>query len=203
MDLKADLSLEASQSLSRYEMYNGIRQAVPSDFKERKEQRILAISHSVGLCNLTGLVGKIEELNWPEGNILKIPAHDDVYDVVVSDQVLEHVEGSPLRAVDESIRVLKPGGLLLHTTCFLNPVHRDPVDLWRFTPDALRFMAQEKVDIISAEGWGNPLAIMAIILGRRRMRIPQRWGFRRFVATWNHPRYPIVTWVIGVKRHAN
>jgi 2-polyprenyl-3-methyl-5-hydroxy-6-metoxy-1,4-benzoquinol methylase len=45
---------------------------------------------------------------------------------VVSDQVLEHVVGDPQTAIDETLRVLRPGGIVIHTTCFMNPIHGAP-----------------------------------------------------------------------------
>jgi hypothetical protein len=38
--------------------------------------------------------------------------------------------------------VLRPGGLVCHTTWFIDPTHAAPKDLWRFTPDALRLLAE-------------------------------------------------------------
>ena len=51
---------------------------------------------------------------------------DAAFDYVLSDQVLEHVEGNPQQAIDEGYRVLRPDGVAVHTTCFINPVHGAP-----------------------------------------------------------------------------
>ena len=56
--------------------------------------------------------------------------------------VLEHVEGNPFAPVRESLRVVRPGGAIVHTTCLLNPVHREPGDFWRFTPDGLALICR-------------------------------------------------------------
>jgi predicted O-methyltransferase YrrM/SAM-dependent methyltransferase len=51
---------------------------------------------------------------------------------------LEHVE-SPLRAVNEIHRLLRPGGALVVTSVMNYPIH-DPTDYWRFTPQALSLL---------------------------------------------------------------
>jgi SAM-dependent methyltransferase len=67
------------------------------------------------------------------------PIADEVYDVVVSGQVLEHVEDIYAWA-DEATRILKLGGIM----CIIAPCawceHKFPVDCWRFYPDGMRFL---------------------------------------------------------------
>jgi len=60
-----------------------------------------------------------------------------VYDMVLSTQVLEHVS-SPRAYLDEAFRVLKPGGMLLLSTHGVYPDHRCPSDFWRWTADGLK-----------------------------------------------------------------
>jgi SAM-dependent methyltransferase len=49
-------------------------------------------------------------------------------------ETLEHVE-FPHRAAAEVSRVLKAGGCAVFTSLMNFPIHRHPVDYWRFTPD--------------------------------------------------------------------
>lgn len=62
-------------------------------------------------------------------------------DVLISGQVLEHVEFFWLTILEVS-RVLKPGGI----ACIIAPSggyeHRYPVDCWRFYPDGMRALAR-------------------------------------------------------------
>lgn len=62
-------------------------------------------------------------------------------DILVSGQVLEHVEFFWLTILEVS-RVLKPGGI----ACIIAPSsgyeHRYPVDCWRFYPDGMRALAR-------------------------------------------------------------
>ncbi len=103
----------------------------------------MAISHSANLASLVGLKSiKITKGNYPECSFLNMPFQDNYFDFCFSDQVLEHVEGNPYKAFEESIRVVKSGGFIIHTTCFVNQFHADPGDFWRFTPDALKLMSE-------------------------------------------------------------
>lgn len=99
---------------------------------------------------------KLTETSWPEINILSLPFPDRTFDVVITDQILEHVDGNPQNAVDESYRVLKPGGIAIHTTVFgYRGHHKHPVDYWRFTPSGLRYLCRNFSEIKSSGGWGN------------------------------------------------
>lgn len=67
-----------------------------------------------------------------------LPVSDDEFDAVLSTQVLEHVR-DPNVYVAECFRVLRPGGRLLLTTHGTMILHPDPIDLWRWTSDGLKF----------------------------------------------------------------
>lgn len=70
----------------------------------------------------------------PDG---RLPIEDGSIDVVLSTQVLEHVE-APARYLSECERVLRPGGRLLLSTHGMMIYHPDPVDYWRWTCAGLR-----------------------------------------------------------------
>jgi SAM-dependent methyltransferase len=167
-----------------------------------KPGKILSISHSVPFCEAVGLHGEIEEANFPDENLLSLTKRpSDTYDFVVSDQVLEHIEGNPQQAIDESFRVLKPGGIAIHTTCFINPMHGAPYDFWRFTPRALALLCEPHGDIIEAAGWGNRYVWVAERLGFRWEPVPvSRKNLLTRIATTNDPEWPVSTWVVARKR---
>jgi len=52
----------------------------------------------------------------------ELPFADDTFDIVLSDNVIDHAE-QPLRIVDELVRVLKPGGLLYFTVNVHHPMY--------------------------------------------------------------------------------
>ena len=66
----------------------------------------------------------------------KFPMEDGKYDVVISGSTLEHC-AHPWELLPEMARVLKPGGLLVIITHWNYPIHRHPVDCWRFLPDGI------------------------------------------------------------------
>jgi len=185
--------------ITRYAMYKRLAEigsALPI-----REGRVLSISHSKSLCDVLGLhPTEVVEANYPDYNMLSLGFPNDSFDFVLSDQVLEHVEGDPQRAIDESRRVLRPGGLAIHTTCFINPIHGAPKDFWRFAPDALRLLSREFTEVMECGGWGNFETWFLIRDGLRFERIPHAaWHPLHRLAMRNDPDWPITTWIVARK----
>lgn len=193
------MGLRRGPHITRYAMYKRLGE-IGEGFPNRIG-RVLSISHSRKLCDILGLQPtEVVEANYPERNILSLNFSDGAYDFVLSDQVLEHVEGDPQQAVNESRRVLRPGGIVVHTTCFINPIHGVPKDFWRFTPDALSLLCREFTEILECGGWGNFEAWLLIRDGLRWDGIPHApWHPLHRIAMKNDPMWPIVTWVVARK----
>lgn len=192
------LGLTKGPHITRYSMYRHLHrhhQARPAD------HRVLSISHSEPLARLMGYTdAQITDGSYPNVNILNLPYENESFDAVVSDQVMEHVEGDPYQAVAESLRVLKPGGLMVHTTCFINPMHDLPGDYWRFTPQALKLLVGDKAQVIDADGWGNRFVWPFCMVGLRFVGIPHaKWHPAHWVATANDQLWLVVTWVVARK----
>ena len=82
----------------------------------------------------------------------KLNLSDDTVDIVLSTQVLEHID-SPKDYIDESYRVLRQNGLLILSTHGYWLYHPDPLDLWRWTSSGLKKIIQEGgFEIIYFEG---------------------------------------------------
>lgn len=191
--------LQRGPHVTRYYMYDHLRKigaSLPS-----REGDVLAISLSKGLCSVMGITPRsMVEADYPQHNFLSLQFPDESFDFVISDQVLEHVEGDPQQAIDESWRVLRPGGIAIHTTCFVNPVHGAPSDFWRFTPEALALLTKKFSQIIDCGGWGNFDVWLMVRDGLRFDGVPHAsWHPLHKVATRNDPEWPIVTWVIARK----
>jgi hypothetical protein len=81
----------------------------------------------------------------------ELPFADESIDIVISGQVIEHVEFFWLLFA-EMIRVLRRDGILILIAPSSGPIHRYPVDCYRFYPDAYRALAKlancEVVEII-------------------------------------------------------
>jgi SAM-dependent methyltransferase len=181
-------------NITRYYMYDYLSKSIKMDNYNGKT---LSISHSSRLCQCLGISKlNIIEANYPDYNILSLPFSDNQFDYVVSDQVLEHVEGDPQTVFDETFRILKPGGIAIHTTCFINPIHEYPDDFWRFTPQGLKYLGR-KFSSIEVGSWGNPYVWLIVWLGLRFDGIPvSRWHPLHHLAILNCENWAIVTWVV-------
>jgi SAM-dependent methyltransferase len=66
------------------------------------------------------------------GTAYDVPAPDRSADAIILSQVIEHLE-TPLLAMKEASRLLKPGGILFLSFPFLYPHHAPPHDYLRYT----------------------------------------------------------------------
>ena len=194
------LGFERGAHIWRFSMYKHLKHLF-SAIEIPPDSKVLSISGSERLCKVLGFTDEqITSADYPEHNLMALNFEDSTFDFVVSDQVLEHLNGDPQLAFDESQRVLKPGGYALHTTCFVQEVHYGPDDLWRFSPTALKFLASNFSSIVESAGWGNRLMWIYIWLGLRMEGIPlAKWHPIHKIATMNNPRWPAVTWVLAKK----
>ncbi len=185
--------------VTRYYMYERLR-AVGLALPDRCG-RVLAISHSENLADLLSLEpSEVVSASYPEHSMLALSFDDESFDFILSDQVLEHIQGSPRQAIDECYRVLRPGGIAIHTTCFLNPIHGAPHDYWRFTPFALSFLHANWREVIEVGGWGNFQAMRLIQEDLRMLGVPHaRWHPLHKLAVRNDPAWPISTWIVARK----
>jgi len=71
-----------------------------------------------------------------------LPFPDEVFDLVLSQEVLEHVR-DPFQAMSEMKRVLKKGGILYCQVPFIIGYHPGPTDFWRFTREGIQEMIEK------------------------------------------------------------
>lgn len=182
--------------ITRWTMY---RRIAALSLRAEETDLVLSISGSRALCQAAGLGrGRTIEADYPNVDFLALPFHEKAFDYVVADQVLEHVEGNPQRAMDEARRVLRPGGVAILTTCFYNPLHWGPADYWRFSPEALCYLCRDYQEILQAGGWGNRWVGLLGWLGLRFEGVPETlWHPLNRLARADDPLRPIVTWVVA------
>jgi SAM-dependent methyltransferase len=85
----------------------------------------------------------------PDGGV---PLADGSADLVLSNQVLEHV-ASPAAYLAECRRILRPGGRLLLSTHGYWLYHPDPADYWRWTGSGLvRQVQLAGLEVLQIEG---------------------------------------------------
>lgn len=164
--------------------------------------KVLAISGSQGLAKVAGVrQAEVTAAEYPKHHICHLAFDDSQFDVVVSDQVLEHADDRPEAAFCETFRVLKPGGLYIHTTCFVNLYHPSPGDYWRFSESGLKILSEMAgLVVLKLGSWGNLSALMLINDGMRFDPIPEHPENPVFLlATESDGLYPLTTWVVGMK----
>jgi SAM-dependent methyltransferase len=185
--------------VTRYAMYARLAEVFRR--RGRTGGRVLAVSHSARLWAALDPGGsEVVEGHYPDCDLLSLPFGAEQFDYLVSDQVIQHIAGSPQQVFDESRRVLKPGGWVVHTTSCVNPIVRAPGDYWRFTPDGLRLLCRGFSEVVEAGGWGNPHIVWVDWLGLRYEGVPAwRWHPLHRVATANRSDWPVTTWVIAQK----
>ena len=191
--------LSRGPHITRYFMYGRLRAISPK--LSSKNVRVLSISYSEKLADLVGLEpSEIVSANYPEHNLLSLAFENESFDYVLSDQVLEHIEGNPQQAIDEVYRVLRPDGIAIHTTCFVNQIHGAPKDFWRFSSDALSLLHSNWREIIEVGGWGNLQVWSVVQDGIRFCGVPHAsWHPLHKLAIKNDPKWPIVTWIVAKK----
>lgn len=98
----------------------------------------------------------------------RVPLPDGTADTIICTEMLEHVP-HPREVVAEMWRLLRHGGVIIGSVPFLYPVHADPYDFQRFTPEGLQelFRAFPHVAIVAMGGpWGS-LAMNLELVARR------------------------------------
>lgn len=151
-----DWLLNGNVNWLRVPMYASIAERLrPLDIKDK---RAIEIGGSEGTLRelIEGLGAKVEvAANYPALDVEDLP-YDGCFDVVVLDQVLEHVK-HPWLVPASVARALKPGGICIATSVFVYPGHKGANydDYYRFSPKGFATLFEEGFEILSADGWGN------------------------------------------------
>ena len=134
-------------------------------------------------------------LDFPAFDLCAPPARHRRFDVVICEQVLEHVP-QPFAAVETLGELCVPGGHVIVSTPFLVRVHELPMyglaDYWRFTPRGLRALLESTgLTVERIESWGNRRVIAANL---------DWWSRRRPWQTLrNEPDLPVQVWAFARK----
>ena len=132
-------------------------------------------------------------LDYPEFDLCAPLCGQGPYDVVVCEQVLEHVEDP--RAAAANLRALtRPGGYVVVSTPFLIRVHEledyGMHDYWRFTPRGLATLLEGAGLVVDEVGdWGNRWCVFGNL---------RRWSaFRRWHPLRREPDVPVQVWAFA------
>jgi SAM-dependent methyltransferase len=132
-------------------------------------------------------------LDYPEFDLCAPLEGRERFDVVICEQVLEHVL-NPDAAAANLRGLCVPGGNVIVSTPFLIRVHELPAygmpDLWRFTPGGLRVLLERAgltVDFVHA--WGNRRCVAGNL---------DRWpAYRRWLSLRDEPDLPVQVWAFA------
>lgn len=99
--------------------------------------------------------GSVDEyigLDWPKitdragpdviGDAMFIPFMTRSIDTVLATELMEHLP-SPSNFLSEVARVLRDEGTLILSVPFIEPLHEEPRDFYRFTPYSLRILLEQ------------------------------------------------------------
>jgi ubiquinone/menaquinone biosynthesis C-methylase UbiE len=111
-----------------------------------------------------------------------IPVEDDRYDLVLLNQVLEHLP-EPKIVLVELRRVLKPGGTIWASMPLYYEEHDVPYDFYRYTQYGLRHLfgeaGFESIEIEWLEGYLGTLSYQSQLAGRAIHGKPFKWALRQ------------------------
>ena len=136
---------------------------------------------------------RYESLNYPAFDLCAPLGERDRHDVVICEQVIEHVP-DPRAAAENLRRLAEPGGHVIVSTPFLVRVHELPEwgmqDYWRFTPRGLRTLLEGAGMTVDAIGsWGNRACVTANF---------DRWpAYRRWHSLRNESDLPVQVWAFA------
>jgi SAM-dependent methyltransferase len=115
------------------------------------------------------------------------------FDVVICEQVLEHVP-DPFAAARNLRELCAPGGVAIVSTPFLIRVHELPQydmrDYWRFTPRGLRTLLEwGGLEVEEVRSWGNRDCVAGNL---------DRWAaFRPWQSLREEPDLPVQVWAFA------
>ena len=130
-----------------------------------------------------------EQRHFPEFDLCNPSPITRRFDVVICDQVLEHVV-DPNRAVATLADLCTPGGYVVVGVPFLVRVHPAPDDYWRFTADGLRVLLERAgLEVVELRSWGNRHCVNANFFA---------WAKKpAWASNANEPDFPVTVWAIA------
>lgn len=112
----------------------------PSAYKRLADNPNL-IWHTIDFSESVFIEGANNALTYQITDPYRYPVESDSYDVVLSGQVIEHIE-DVWKWVIELKRIVKPGGYIITINPVSWPYHEAPIDCWRIFPMGIKNIAE-------------------------------------------------------------
>jgi len=139
-------------------------------------------------------------LDWPEiedrarpdvvADAMCIPLMTRSIDTVLATELMEHLS-SPQTFLTEVARVLCDGGTLILSVPFMEPLHEEPRDYYRFTPYGLRVLLEQNG--FSIRQLWNKGGWWSVVLGSFVNQAIYNWASP--LDEWGRRRYGILTFI--------
>jgi SAM-dependent methyltransferase len=132
-------------------------------------------------------------LDYPAFDLCAPLAGQGPFDVVICEQVIEHVS-DPATAAANLRGLCRPGGHVVVSTPFMIRIHELPEyglkDYWRFTPRGLQtLLEQAGLQVDSVHSWGNRRCIAGNF---------DRWpAYRRWHSLRSEPDLAVQVWAFA------
>ena len=133
---------------------------------------------------------------YPDYDLCQGPLAEEQFDLVIADQVFEHIL-RPDRAAANVFRMLRPGGFFVISTPFLLKIHLAPLDLYRWTEQGMQQLLETAgFTVISTASWGNRECLFADMTPGLGWTVydPLRHSLE------NQPQFAVVVWAFAEKR---
>jgi len=134
-------------------------------------------------------------VQYPSYDVCKGPVAREEFDLIIAEQVFEHVLRPDLAAASV-FEMLRPGGQFVISTPFLLKVHGHPFDLYRWTQHGMRQLLETAGFTVTGGGsWGNRECLAADLTEGLEWTAydPMRHSLH------NEPQFPIVIWAFASK----
>lgn len=136
---------------------------------------------------------------YPEFDVLDPKSWEQDWDVIVMDQVLEHVK-RPWEVFSFLSKHTRQMAII--TLPFLALIHPCPDDYWRLTPNAIREMAGTEWDNVDVYSWGNRLAVEWLAqyefnMDAMHANVPEQ--LLRMALQIDESQLPVMVWAVMTK----
>jgi SAM-dependent methyltransferase len=124
---------------------------------------------------------------YPEYDVCEKPLAEGLWDLIIAEQVLEHVL-QPQMAVKHVWHMLRPGGWFIVNTPFLMKVHNAPYDCSRWTETGLAQILCHSgfnIEFIQTGSWGNK----ACLTLQRGLKNPSKQQWKTVLNNETNTRY--------------